>query len=162
LDWLAGLRNNAILFLGGIVMEFVKLNIGWDAEPNAPMPKIEFDKSTYKIILSFYLNAFIHDDVDKDDIGILEFSNCYKYRLGATNDEGFYRGQCRFSKSGKQWGDFYRILNSNWRYEFPSDEVIIDNELKDNKDLCHFLFYFRDETFECIALTYKFTIRAKT
>lgn len=140
-------------------MEFIKQNIGWDAEPNAPMPKIEIDKNTYNLTLSFYLNAFIHDDVDEEDIGILEFSNCHKYRLGATNDEGFYRGQCRFSKSGIIWGDFYKMVDTDWRNDFPKDEVVIDNYLKDNQDLHHYLFYFRDNTFECIAASYSFTIK---
>lgn len=140
-------------------MKFVKVNQGWDAEPNAPVPKIEIHKETSKLILSFYLNAFIHTDVEEDDIGILEFSNCYKYRLGATNDEGFYRGQCRFSKTGIKWGDFYNLINSNWKNDFPKDEIIVDNRLLDNVDLFHFLFYFRDQTFECIARSYEFTIK---
>ncbi len=141
-------------------MEFTKLNNGWDAEPNAPMPKIYIDEDTSKLTLSFYLNAFIHDDVDEDDIGILEFSNCYKYRLGSTNDEGFYRGQCRFLETGIKWGDFYKMFDTNWRNDFPIDEIIVDSRLKDNQDLCHYLFYFRDETFECIALTHRFTIKS--
>ena len=37
----------------GAVMKFIKLNTGWDAEPNAPMPKIEIDKSTSKLKNSF-------------------------------------------------------------------------------------------------------------
>jgi len=92
-------------------MEFIKQNNGWDAEPNAPAPKIEIEEVTSNLLLSFYLNAFIHDDVDEDDIGVLEFNNCFKYRIGSTNDEGFYRGQCRFSNTGIEWGNFYKMID---------------------------------------------------
>jgi hypothetical protein len=140
-------------------MEFIKQNIGWDAEPNSPMPKIEVDRNSSQLILSFYLNAFIHDDVNEEDMGILKFNNCYKYRLGATNDEGFYRGQCRFLKSGIVWGDFYKMVETNWRNDFPKDEIVVNYSLKEKKALNHYLFYFRDETFECIASSYTFYIK---
>lgn len=139
-------------------MNFIKLNSNWDAEPNAPMPKVESDNETSKIKVSFYLNAFIHKDVEEEDKGVLEFEDCYKYRLGATNDEGFYRGQCRFSKTGVQWGNFYQIEDSKWVENFPDDEIMIDNSLENSIDLNHYLFYFRDNTFECIARSCSFKI----
>lgn len=139
-------------------LNFVKLNNNWDAESNAPMPKIEIDDESSKIKVTFYLNAFIYRDLEEDDEGILEFEDCYKYRFGGTNDEGFYRGQCRFSKTGVQWGNFYQIEDSKWEESFPDDEVIIDENLKGRTDLNHYLFYFRDNTFECIAKSYSFSI----
>jgi hypothetical protein len=139
-------------------MKFIKLNVGWDAEPNAPMPTLEVFKHSAMVRLSFYLNSFIHDDVDEEDKGILEFINCYKYRIGFTNDEGFYSGQCRFSKTGVEWGNFYNIESSSWRKGFPNDEKIVDSKLENSTNLNHYLFYFRDETFECIAESYKFYI----
>lgn len=151
-------QSSFSLIIRGVKMRFDKLNIGWDAEPNAPIPIIEVNKSSSVIRLSFYLNSFIHDDVDEEDKGVLGFSNCYKYRLGATNDEGFYRGQCRYSNTGVKWGNFYRITNSDWRLTFPSDEVIVNKGIENNINLHHYLFYFRDETFECIADTYSFHI----
>jgi len=139
-------------------MKFKRLNNGWDAEPNAPMPVIELLKAVSVIKLSFYLNSFIHEDVEEEDKGILEFNNCYQYRIGATNDEGFYRGQCRFYKIGIVWGNFYNIINSTWRTDFPSDKIMGDSTLINNPNLNHYLFYFRDETFECIAESYTFMI----
>jgi hypothetical protein len=138
--------------------KFVKHNNGWDAEPNAPMPSVELLEGVPAIKLSFYLNSFIYDDVDEEDKGILEFYNCYQYRIGATNDEGFYRGQCRFYKSGIEWGHFYNIIESTWRKDFPSDKIIVENTLVDSPNLNHYLFYFRDETFECIAESYNFAV----
>jgi hypothetical protein len=35
--------------------------------------------------------------------------------LGRTNDEGWYLGQCRFSKVAPTWGEFYHVQAiSNW------------------------------------------------
>lgn len=138
-------------------MEFIKLNIDWDAEPNAPMPEIKILKELNKISLQFYLNSFIHNNISEDDLGVLEFHNCYMYRLGATNDEGFYRGQCRFSKTGVEWGNFYQIIDSHWEEEFPKDKIVLDSSLNPTL-LNHYLFYFRDETFECIAMSYSFNV----
>ncbi len=136
-------------------MELLKLNKDWDAEPNAPMPKVSVSADTNNIFLEFFLNSFIHDNVDEEDLGVLEFINCYMYRLGPTNDEGFYKGQCRFSNSGVVWGDFYQIKDSNWQEDFPDDRIIVNSTINPNH-LHHYLFYFRDETFECIAESYSF------
>jgi len=141
-------------------MEFVQQNINWNAEPNAPMPKVEIKEGSSKIVLTFYMNAFMYENVDEDDIGVIEFDNCLKFRIGSTNDEGFYRGQCRFAQTGVEWGEFYRIVNSNWKEYFPSDEVAVDANLEHSTELNHYLFYFRDETFECIAESYSFKIKS--
>lgn len=98
----------------------------------------------------------IHDDINEKDIGILEFNNCYKYRLSPNNDEG----QCRFLNTDIELGNFYEIIHSNWINDFPTDGIIIDNTLKGNQALQHYLFYFRDETFECIAISHCFSIKA--
>lgn len=143
---------------GSNKMKFIKLNNGWDAEPNAPMPSIELLEAIPVIRVSFYLNSFIHKDVEEEDKGILEFINCYQYRLGSTNDEGFYRGQCRFYNLGIEWGHFYNIIESTWRTDFPRDKIIVESKLINNPNLNHYLFYFRDETFECIAESYNFAV----
>lgn len=136
-------------------MKFKQLNNKWGAEPNAPDPNIIIEEE--KLILRFYLNAFIYSDYEEEDIGSLEFDNCYMYRLGATNDEGFYKGQCRFSDSGIKWGEFYLLEDSGWEDSFPSDSIY-NNKYIDKKTLKHYLFYFRDETFECMASDYNFKV----
>lgn len=140
-------------------MEFIKHNIGWDAEPNAPMPEIKLINNNSKLSLSFYLNSFIYPNIDEESTGVIDFINCYKYRIGPTNDEGFYKGQCRFYKTGIPWGNFYEIKNSTWKKDFPKDEIILDKTLKNIKNLNHYLFYFRDETFECISESFEFNIK---
>lgn len=74
--------------------------------------------------------------------------NCSRYRLGATNDEGWYRGQCRYSNVAPEWGEFYEIEGPDPHMMDPIDWMTASGVANPAR---HFLFYFRDNTFECIA-----------
>lgn len=125
------------------------MNLDWNAEPNDPEVKI--DVCGNDVILEFYLNPFQYQQFSEDDRAKITFYNCYQYRYGSPNDEGFYSyNQSRFKKFGVKWGEFYLVHNSNWKDEFP--EPIIVGRSADNVN--HYLFYFRDGTFECIAESY--------
>jgi hypothetical protein len=69
-------------------MKYNKLNKNWNADPNAPMPTVSASGGDIK--LSFFLNSFIYDHIDEDEKGVIEFYNVYAYRLGSTNDEGYF------------------------------------------------------------------------
>jgi hypothetical protein len=126
---------------------FLKLNNDWNAEPNAPDPHIEMDGED--ILLHFEMNPFKFSEFEEGDVGTLRFVRCDRYRLGSTNDEGWYQGQCRFSGVAPAWGEFYLIEGCNTELG-PTDWTILR---KRDKPLNHFLFYLRDNTFECIAMT---------
>jgi hypothetical protein len=133
-------------------MQFIQLNNGWNAEPNAPEVDIKIQDN--KVIVSFYLNAFIFKDFDEDDKGILTFQDCIQYRYGSPNDEGFYCfGQSRYKDFGVKWGEFYEVNDSDWKTNFP-DVILMKNHIDNNKEYKHYLFYFKDGTFECIACDY--------
>jgi hypothetical protein len=125
---------------------FTKLNDDWNAEPNAPDPKIEVMGND--LLLSFSLNPFQFPQFEEDDVGVIRFKNCSRYRLGPENDEEWYLGQCRFSKLAPAWGEFYEVKGDLRLSECPSDWKMISAEGKDTR---HFLFYFRDNMFECDA-----------
>lgn len=130
-------------------IKFEQLNIGWNAEPNSPELQIELDNSN--IIIEFYLNPFMYDGFSEGDKAKIVFHNCLQYRIGSPNDEGFFLySQSRFKKYGVKWGEFYLIHNSNWKREFPNPIRVRDTYDEKN----HYLFYFRDVTFECIASDY--------
>ncbi len=123
---------------------FVQLNADWNAEPNAPDPRITVEGSI--VTLSFLVNPF-QFDFEEETRAQLSFEGCWRYRLGPTNDEGWWRGQCRFSKLAPEWGEFYEVTGdlladriSKWALIGPS---------RDGSK--HFLFYLRDQTFECDA-----------
>lgn len=126
-----------------MTVEFKRLNNGWNAEPNAPDSSVV--TAGHDIRLSFLLNAFQYDFAE-GNIGILQFSDCSRYRIGDTNDEGWYRGQCRYSSLAPSWGEFYELSGDDPLADAPTDWEIIGGTGKR-----HFLFYLRDETFECFA-----------
>ncbi|MEO6840868.1 MAG: hypothetical protein ABI192_08885 [Bradyrhizobium sp.] len=130
---------------------FIKLNEGWNAEPNAPHPAVKV--SAADVLLEFSLNPFRFPEFDVDDRGTLRFSACSRYRLGGTNDEGWYRDQCRYSKNAPAWGEFYEISGADARLNEPKDWQMINEDSNSSR---HFLFYLRDETFECIAADWRF------
>lgn len=126
--------------------EFLRLNDGWNAEPGDPDPTITVANT--ELVLSFYMNHRLFPDFREGDLGKIIFNNCSRYRLGLTNDEGWYQGQCRFSSLAPAWGEFYEIRGDLRLIECPDDWVKVGEPSQTNK---HYLFYFKDETFECDA-----------
>jgi|HubBroStandDraft_1064217.scaffolds.fasta_scaffold01586_4 hypothetical protein len=125
---------------------FQKLNDGWNAEPNAPFPTVEVQGDD--VLLKFLVNPFRFPEFKEDEIGILRFVRCERYRLGSTNDEGWYLGQCRFSKLAPEWGVFYLVQGDAALLDAPKDWRYVRPQSGARR---HFLFYFRDGTFECLA-----------
>lgn len=139
IEWILGSSKPMSTF-------FNKLNDDWNAEPNAPEPSVRIEASD--LVLEFTANSFVFPRFREDQRIRLRFENCRRYRLGPTNDEGWYRGQCRFSSLAPRWGEFYEVtgdlklgqVRDGW------------HSLMTSASPCrHFLFYLRDETFECEA-----------
>jgi hypothetical protein len=65
------------------------------------------------------------------------------------NDEGWYLGQCRFSKIAPAWGEFYEVDGDLKLESVPNDWIVVGPESRTTAK--HFLFYLRDQTFECDA-----------
>ena len=133
-------------------MNYKILNIDWDAEPNAPQPELFVEG--FQITIKFLLNPFTNDNFEDDEKGELIFFNCHKYSFNDCNDEGYYRGQYRYKTAQLPWGDFYE-LQTNWKNDFPRDSIVL-NEVVDENNLKHYIFFFRDNTFECVAGGYEF------
>jgi len=126
--------------------KFYRLNEDWNAEPNAPNPIVAIEGRD--IVLRFLVNPFRYPGSNEDDCGILRFIRCERYRLGPTNDEGWYSGQCRFSKLAPAWGEFYVVEGDEALLEAPMDWSFVGPRSGAER---HYLFYFRDKTFECVA-----------
>jgi hypothetical protein len=132
-----------------------KLNDGWNAEPGAPMPKICVEGET--LVLTFYLNPWAFPRFKLSDRGELRFSECWRYRLGPTNDEGWWRGQCRFSRRAPDWGEFYELKGDLRLDRLPEESWTLLTEPR-STNARHFLFYFKDDTFECDAADWDFRV----
>jgi len=125
--------------------DFIRLNLDWNAEPNDPGERVEVDGADLR--LSFILNPWEHDAAEGERADLV-FTDCEKWRLGATNDEGWHRGDCRYSGVAPTWGEFYEIVGHDALRDAPNDWHQIRAA---QPQLRHFLFYLRDHTFECVA-----------
>jgi hypothetical protein len=130
-----------------MIPSFIRLNNGWNAEPNAPFESARVDGKD--VLLTFDINAFQFREFIECEKGVLRFVNCSRFRLGRPNDEGWYQGQCRFSGLAPEWGEFYAIIGDSSSTDGPNDWVEVPHPEARNRN--HFLFYFRDRTFECVA-----------
>lgn len=94
---------------------------------------------------------------DEDDRGRLTFTGVAKYRLGPTNDEGWYPGQCRFSGIAPVWGEFYEVGG-----ELFDDDVagwkVLTPPTGNEESRKRYLFYLRGATFECDAFSWRFEV----
>ena len=132
---------------------FHKLNYGWNAEPNSPEPKAQW--SGGNLLVTFLLNPFLYPEFREEDQGQLTFADCSRYRFGRLNDEGWYRGQSRFGGAPHDWGEFYEVRGDLRLGAVPNDWQV---RVEPVADRTHFLFYFRDEDFECDAQNWSFSV----
>ena len=130
---------------------FIQLNDGWNAEPNAPNPVTR--RTSADLLLEFYLNFHVFPIFAAWEKGMLRFDSVTKFRLGRTNMDGWYFGQCRYSKLAPEWGEFYEITGRDSLADQPNDWQTFN---ADSIATRHFLFYFRDETFEAMAMGWQF------
>ena len=100
------------------------------------------------VVLTFLANSFAFPRFSYGQRLGIRFRRARRYRFGATNDEGSYLGQCRFSGEAPAWGEFYEIAGDPKLDGIPDDWHVIREERIPGR---HFLFYLRDETFECEA-----------
>ncbi|WP_026705997.1 hypothetical protein [Flavobacterium soli] len=129
-------------------IDYIQITKDWNADPVSP--EIELKVDEIDLIMDIYLNHFQFDKYQEGDKVKIRFKNCAEYSLNTCNDEGFYHGQYRIKPSKLEWGEFYEIKSGLDR-KLPNPIKIIQN---DNSDRKHFIFFFKDKTFECLASDY--------
>ncbi len=129
-------------------IDYIQITKDWNADPVSP--EIEFKEDGTDLIMDIYLNHFQFDKYQEGDKVKIRFKNCAEYSLNTCNDEGFYDGQYRIKPTKLEWGEFYEIKSGLDR-KLPNPIKKIQN---DNSDRKHFIFFFKDETFECLASDY--------
>ena len=129
-------------------INYIQITKDWNADPVSP--EIELKVDGIDLIMDIYLNHFQFDKYQEGDKVKILFKNCAEYSLNTCNDEGFYYGQYRIKPTELEWGEFYEIKSGLDR-KLPNPIKKIQN---DNSDRKHFIFFFKDETFECLASNY--------
>lgn len=130
-------------------IDYIQITKDWNADPVSP--EIELKEDGIDLIMNIYLNLFQFDHYQEGDKVKIRFKNCAEYSLNTCNEEGFYYGQYRIKPTELEWGEFYEIKSGLDR-KLPNPVKRIQN---DNSDRKHFIFFFKDETFECIASDYR-------
>ncbi len=134
--------------------QFTKLNHGWNAFPNGHEVVVHIEGND--IYMDIPPNTYKFKEFKETDVIRLSFHNTYRFRVGKVNDHGWDLGQCRFSKLAPKWGEFYEVSGDLRFEECPEDwQIVNDVSLKNTK---HFLFYFRDNEFECDAESWTYKI----
>lgn len=131
------------------VIDSIQLSNDWNADPVAS--EVNLKISNKNLIMEIYLNHYMFDRFVEGDKARITFENCYTYSLNSCNDEGYYYGQYRIDWKQLEWGEFYEIIGGLDR-KLPEPIVQLSDDL-DNKR--HYIFFFKDETFECLADNYK-------
>jgi hypothetical protein len=152
----------------------LRLDDGWDAEPNAPDPQVAVAGSTVAVrfrltrprrstnrtsgilgALGRLLGAGRADEGRADGgWGTLRFLRCSRWRWDATNDHEWYKadGQGRYAGVAPAWGRFYELVG-----EDPVRDAVPWQAVEAETGAArHFLFYFRDETLEFMAQDWAF------
>lgn len=93
-------------------------------------------------------------DAQPGPLALVEFERCISARLGAPNDEVFDGHP--LSGMGLETYRAQRVVNSRWLKEIEAINSVHRMFNPDSwHDLQHFIFWFHDSTFECLARSYK-------
>ena len=131
-------------------MTHTLLTTDWNAEPNAP--EVELIVKGSAVILEFFVNYFIYENFREGDKARLTFHNCIKYSFNYMNEEGYYMEKYRYKNNDLPWGEFYK-LETTWETDFPVKHTTLA-EMTDKSQLNHYIFLFKDNTFECVCENY--------
>lgn len=123
--------------------ELVKeIDLGLTWEPNAPIPCLL--QSEHKAFLLFYME-------EPDDIGVLEWLECWGALLGPPGEETRHGHPLhKHGLADTLWAG--EVLNSEWIDRLRRIDSIHHRHDPTRIDrLKHYILKFHDSTFECVA-----------
>lgn len=136
--------------------------VNWDT--GAPLPYLL--RNEHKAFLTFYLydpdpnwdgtyvNVLDPGDGSEASLALVEFLHCISAKLGSPNDEVL--GGHPLDGRGLDAYTAQKVVNSRWIKEIEQiNSVHAFYTPEAWRDLNHYVFWFHDTTFECIAESYK-------
>lgn len=128
-------------------MQYIRMTTDWNAEPNDPQVSLSINQNS--LSLNFLVNAFLYTNFKEEDKVVLTFHKCHKFSFNNMNDEGYYMGLHRYKSDILPWGEFY-LIETDWEKDFPDEStILIERPNKSSQN--HYIFFFKDNTFECVA-----------
>jgi len=135
--------------------------IKWDT--GAPLPHVLI--SDYMTLLTFLISEVSPDwdgttvtvkspnDQMPQALALVEFSGCITAKLGSPNDEVFH-GHSLHGK-GQEPYTAQIVVNSPWIKEIEENNKVHRHYNSESwRTLKHYIFWFHDTTFECIARSF--------
>ena len=136
--------------------------VRWDI--GAPLPHVI--QNDYKTFLTFYIREPDPDwdgsyvtvknpgDGSVESLALVEFIGCASAKLGSPNDEVF-EGHPLNGK-GLHGYTAQRVMNSKWLAELEAiNSVHSYYDATRWRKLNHYIFWFHDTTFECVAESFR-------
>lgn len=133
----------------------------WDT--GAPMPHLMVSDNS--ALLAFllqvpdpawdgsYVTIKSPGDEQPEPLALVEFEYCVSAKLGAPNDEVFEGHP--LNRKGLDAYTAQRVVNSRWLKELEAINSVHSMYRPESwRDLTHFIFWFHDSTFECVARSY--------
>lgn len=131
-------------------LETIDFPVKWDV--GAPMPLLLANGlHTY---LLFYLGDTHLERNKKDSVALVQFYRCVSARLGDPNDEVFHGHP--LSEKGLLPYAAQIVRNSKWIIELETiNKVHPQYNQEFWRSLSHYVLWFHNETFECVAKSYE-------
>ena len=127
----------------------------WDV--GAPLPHLLTNDN--RALLAF---AVLDQDPTyergEQQLGLVEFEGCLSAKLGTPSDEVF-QGHPLYRK-GLEACSAQRVVNSRWLRELEAISSVHSRHRPERfRGLTHYVFWFKDSTFECVAGAFTVTTR---
>jgi hypothetical protein len=124
--------------------EPMQFPLQWDV--GAPMPHLMVND--YRAFLAFHLKSS-----GDEHLALVQFEQCASAKLGTPNDE-VHNGHPLEGK-GLEAYTAQRVVNSRWLKELESINSVHDGYRPESwQARHHYVFWFHDSTFECVAGSY--------
>ena len=143
--------------------------VKWDI--GAPLPFLLCND--YKTFLSFYIsdpdpnwdgtyvNVVAPSSSEPASLCLVKFNRCVSAKLGHPNDE-VHHGHS-LSGRGLETYTAQIVMNSKWIDEVAKNNSVHSYDNPENwKNLKHYIFWFHDSTFECLAESYEVEVTSET
>jgi hypothetical protein len=134
----------------------------------APIPMICCDEHT--LYLAYYIQntpdnwdgtivKVVGPDTNDEMVSLVKFELCYSHMFGPPNDEA-YTGH-PLADRGLEPYSIFEVKNSSWIRQAAQRNSVHPYHKPDYffKGKRHFLFFFHDTTFECIAKSMTYEIQ---
>ena len=137
--------------------ETIDFPVKWDI--GAPLPHLLANGS--RTLLLFYLKDDDSEGNRTESIALVQFHKCVSVKLGDPNDEVFH-GHPLYGK-GLEPYTAQIVQNSKWIEELEAiNKVHSQYDPALWRSMNHYVFWFHDETFECVARAYEVEIFQKS